>query len=369
MRNRVLHIIDTTGPGGAETVFVELADGSRAHGFEPIALVKGEGWVLDSLRTRGVPTLVLKPRGRFRSLYLLALMRLIRAERVGLIQTHFFGASLYGGLAALPFRLPVVATFHGAVDFIADERFKKIKIALMNVGVSQYVAVSHSLKIELEERGIGPVDVIHNGIDQRKYCEPREQSLRSKLHLDDDAILVGSLGNVRPAKAYDNLLRAARIVINADPRVHFTIAGDDDNEEGSALKRLCVELGLQENVHFLGFQDDAPSYLAALDIFALSSTSEGFSIATIEAQAAGVPVVVTRSGGPEEIVEHNVNGLLVESDCPEELAKGIVLLVNDGSLRRRLAEAGRETAARRFSTERMIELYAKLYAGLCDRYQ
>jgi len=361
---RVLHVIDTTGPGGAEAVFVELATRTQEAGFESLALVRGEGWVLDALRERGVPSRVLDARGSFNVKYLYSLIRLLGSERIDLIQSHLLGSNLYCALAALATKRPLVATFHGAVDFKANERFKSVKVALMNLGVSQYVAVSNSLKEALQLQNVRPIKVMYNGVDERKYDRSRKHVLRQSLGLERSTLLVGALGNVRPAKAYDVLLKAARQVVESHPNVHFVIAGDDKNRQGAALRRLCLELGIEEHVHFVGFQPDTPSYLAELDVFALSSSSEGFSIATIEAQAVGLPVVVTRSGGPEEIVEDGVNGLIVDCCSPEQLASRIRLLVGNEGLRRELGRAGRESVRLRFSISEMVKRYQELYEGL-----
>lgn len=364
MKTKVLHLIDTTGPGGAETVFVELASRTRDEGFNTIAVVRGDGWVRKALQERGVKNYVLDGRGSFKLGYLRSLIRLIEEEGVNVIQSHLLGSSLYSGMVALFAKRPVVATFHGIVDFSQDERMLKLKVALMNAGVSQYIAVSNSLKHALVKLKLPDVHVIYNGIDQSKYRIVSPKVLRGKLGLPSDAILVGALGNVRPAKAYDVLIRAASTIVGAHPRVHFVIAGDDKNSEAAGLKRLVVDLGIESRFHFVGFQADPRFYLGELDIFVLSSHSEGFSIATVEAQAAGLPVIATRSGGPEEIVEHEVNGLLVDCNAPRAIATSIELLLSSESLRRRLALTAQRTASERFSMDAMVKSYAELYEDL-----
>lgn len=364
---RILHVIDTTGPGGAETVFVELADRLRARGYESLALLRGRGWVWDALAGRGICTEILDAKGSFNMRYLMALRRLIRSEDIDLIQSHLLGSNVYCAAAGWLTRRPVVATFHGSVDIDAAERFRRLKFGIMNRAVSHFVAVSDSLGQRIRAQGVArhkPLSIIHNGVDLARYEQPKHRSLVVELGLPPDALLVGSLGNIRPAKAYDVLIRAAAALCPADPRLHFVIAGHVKENVARPLHALIEALSLQGRVHFLGFRADTANFLASLDVFALSSSSEGFSIATIEAQAAGLPVVASRSGGPEEIITHRENGLLVPTNDPQALAAALREVLNFPELAESLAAAGRQSVQERFSMETMLDRYGAIYQTL-----
>ena len=364
---RILHVIDTTGPGGAETVFVELADRLRARGYHSIALLRGPGWVQDTLAERGIRTEILEAKGSFNTRYLAALRLLIKSERIDLIQSHLLGSNVYSAGAGWLTRRPVVATFHGAVDVSAGERFRRLKFGIMNHAVSHFVAVSDSLGKQMREQGIAarkPVAVIYNGVDMSRYERPRHRALVSELGLPQEAVLIGSLGNIRPAKAYDVLIQAAGLLCAGDPRLHFLIAGHVKENVARPLRELIHKLNLDGRVHFLGFRPDTAEFLAGVDLFALSSSSEGFSIATIEAQAAGLPVVATRSGGPEEIITDRDNGLLVPTNNPQALADALRELLDDPGLAAALATAGQRSARTRFSIETMLDAYEAIYRGL-----
>lgn len=364
---RILHVIDTTGPGGAETIFVELADRMRQRGFESLTLLRGPGWVYDTLRQRGLEPFILDAKGSFNWRYLRDLAGLIRNERVDLVQSHLLGSNIYcaaaGGLA----RRPVVATFHGAVDVNPNERFRRIKFGLMNKTVSHFVTVSDSLKHAMQAAGLTAdehTSALYNGVDLSRYDIPRHRRLTEELGLPRDALLIGSLGNIRPAKAYDVLIQAAGQVIQARPEAHFLVAGHINESVFRPLKTLMAELSLEDRIHFLGFRPDTAEFLRGLDAFALSSSSEGFSIATVEALAAGLPVVATRCGGPEEILEHGRTGLLVPANDPEALAEAISRVLSDKPLAESLSAAGRAKARSRFSIEAMLGGYETIYRGL-----
>lgn len=363
----ILHVIDTTGPGGAETVFIELADRLRTHGYRSEVVVRGSGWVLDQLRARGLQPVVLDAQGAFNWRYLRGLTRLIRERRVDIVQSHLLGSNVYCAAAGLLTRRPTIATFHGMVDVAPQERWRWAKFQLMNAGVSDFVAVSGRLRDAIRAEGLldpTKASVIYNGVDMQRYALSSRRDLRASLGLPDDALLIGSLGNVRPAKAYDVLIRAARNIIDRHPQAHFVIAGHVKASLMRELEPLMAELDVAGHVHFLGFRDDSADFLAQLDLFLLSSTSEGFSIATIEAMATGLPVVVTRCGGPEEIVTDGVTGLMVPPGNSGALADGVLALQADVARRTALAAAGRTHAQEQFSMERMLEGYMALYRRL-----
>jgi glycosyltransferase involved in cell wall biosynthesis len=359
----ILHVIDTTGPGGAETVFIDLADRLRQRGYRSVVCIRGPGWVCDQLRARGLTPYIVDAKGSFNWRFLRELLRIIRRENVDVIQSHLLGSNVYCAMAGLIARKPVIATFHGMVDVGPNERFRGAKLWLMNRGVRRFVAVSKNLRDAIEREGLldaSRCDIIYNGIDLARYGRTDSRELRQRLGLGDDAVLVGSLGNVRPAKAYDLLIRAARRVIDQRPEVHFVIAGDAKNTLHKKLAALADELGVADHIHFIGFCDDSAGYLAQLDYFLLTSSSEGLSIATIEALATGLPAVVTRCGGPEEIVTPEQDALMVGIDA-DAVAAGVLQLLSDGELAKRLGEQGVQTAQSRFGMDAMLRGYGGLY--------
>src|SRR5690606_23885868 len=193
-----------------------------------------------------------------------------------------------------------------------------------------------------------------------RYGRKDGQELRAQLGLGAPATLIGSLGNVRPAKAYDLLIRSARRVIEEYPDAHFVIAGDPKSGLQKKLDALVAELGLTDHIHFIGFCNDSAAYLAQLDYFLLTSTSEGLSIATIEALATGLPAVVTRCGGPEEIVTPDKDAVMVDIDA-DAIAEGVLRLLGDRALAVRIGQKGVETASARFSMQAMLAAYSTLY--------
>jgi glycosyltransferase involved in cell wall biosynthesis len=363
----ILHIIDTTGPGGAETVFIDLATNLPADKYRSLIVIRDKGWVYEELCRRGVQPVLLDAKGSFNWRYLKALVSLIRREKVDLIQSHLLGSNVYCALAGLITHKPVVATFHGAVDVGNNERLKWLKFGAINRGASAIVAVSDSLRENIVNRTPlrkNKTSVVYNGVNTANFKRPHSDAIRKKRGWDEGYIIIGSLGNIRTAKAYDVLLRAAALLKNNTTNFRFVIAGQGKGILYDDLLKLKDELGLGGIVHFLGFNDDPADFLSNLDLFLLSSSSEGFSIATIQAMAAGLPVIATRSGGPEEIVTHEEDGWLVQPGKPEEIATAIEKLFSDRKLRNALATKGQIHAIHTFDIQNMLNAYQGIYDNL-----
>jgi glycosyltransferase involved in cell wall biosynthesis len=130
------------------------------------------------------------------------------------------------------------------------------------------------------------------------------------------------------------------------------------------LQQRANGLGIGDSVRFMGFRRDIADLLACLDVFVLSSFSEGLSLTLLEAAAMGLPVVATRVGGNPEVVQHEQTGLLVPSDVPEAMASALARLLQDPSERLRLGNQGRESYREHFTLSAMLRQYTTLYRRL-----
>lgn len=368
-KKTVLHLIDTTGPGGAETVFIQLADRLRGRGYRSIVVIRGPGWVHDELCRRQLDPLVMDAKGSFAFGYLFRLIRLAKREKVDLIQSHLLGSNVYAAMLGLIIRKPVVATYHGMVDVNPRERFRRLKQQVMRWGIRCYVAVSQSLADAIHKQGLleaAKTHVVYNGVDPEAFSRRSEHDLRQQLGLNEEVKLWGCLGNVRPAKAYDVLVNAMALIQDENPRLHVVVAGHQRASLMAQLREQVDALGVGDRLHFIGFIDDSAAFLRQLDYFVLPSRSEGFSIATIEAMMAGLPIVATRCGGPEEILTHEKTGWLVNPDDPRALAEAMLRLSSNDTLARDLASAGQYHSRACFGIDAMVNSYQQIYASILE---
>jgi glycosyltransferase involved in cell wall biosynthesis len=182
--------------------------------------------------------------------------------------------------------------------------------------------------------------------------------VRRELGIPADALVVGSVARLAGQKRFDRLLRALAML--PEP-VHCLIAGDGPAMEG--IRAVAAELGMLDRVHLAGFRRDVGDVLSAMDVFAISSDREGFANAMLEAMASGIPVVSTDVSGAREALdaapgEPRVG--IVTGFGEAELAEAIGGLLRDGDARRRMGEAARERALRRFGEERFLDEWERL---------
>ena len=367
MLKTILHVIDTTGPGGAETVFIDLATRLPQEKYNSISLIRGKGWVYDELCRRGAAPILLDAKGSFNWRYLFGLCKIVRSNNVSLIQSHLLGANVYCSMAGLLTATPVVTTFHGSVDIGENERLKGLKFGVINAGADCIVAVSYDLLNDMLARtslNAEKTQVISNGINTSLYQRPRSKTLRHKFGWNNDDIIVGSLGNLRTAKGYDVLLHSAALLKQSSQSFRFVIAGEGKGKLFDKLLELRKELGLEDKVHFLGFIDDAADFLSNLDMFLSSSISEGLPLSAIQAMVSNLPLIASRCGGYEELIKDRENGWLVEVGSPEAIAEAIESLASNMQLRKSLSDNARRYAIDTFDISTMLKTYQLVYDKL-----
>jgi glycosyltransferase involved in cell wall biosynthesis len=208
--------------------------------------------------------------------------------------------------------------------------------------------------------------VIQNGIDLNLYRQPRETSrLRGALGIPPDARVIGTIGRLNEIKRQDVLLRAFARVRQQVQDAHLLLVGDGPLRH--ELAALAAGLGLTKHVHFAGFQADTTTHLRLMDVFALTSRSEGMPQAAIEASVAGIPVIASRVGGLPELIVDGRTGMLFTPGNVEELGAGVVRLLGDRPLAEKLAQGGRARAEGMFDIGRMAGEYHRDFLTLLRR--
>ena len=360
----ILHTIETGGPGGAETVFLELASNLDSSRFRSLALLPGGPWLPQQLQDRKVPTVIARSKVWYDLRLPRALRQLIRKEKIDLIHSHLPDQNFYSCLVGHWTACKVVVTYHGAPGLTASAGIRgAIKSWVVRQNATAIVVVSDYLKGMLANAGFPAEKMtrIYNGVNMKMFAPGVGGRLRKELGFADNTKLVGMVANLRQSKGYEHFIQAARQVADAVPEARFLAVGEKDEGIAKHLESLVQRLNLADRFFFLGFRADVAEILHGLDVFVLSSVSEGLSIATIEAMAAGKPVVVTRSGGPQEIVEDGRTGILVPPADPQALAVKICDLLGNPELAATLSQNARADVQDKFSLMKMVSEYEALY--------
>jgi glycosyltransferase involved in cell wall biosynthesis len=207
------------------------------------------------------------------------------------------------------------------------------------------------------------VELVRSGLDLKAFSEPtRRTEIRSELNLNNDQHLVVYIGRLRPVKGVEYGLKAFAKAQAKQPNIHMALAGE--GEQLDYLKNLAKELGITENVTFLGVRNDLPDLLAAADSVLMPSLNEGFPRTAIEAMAAGKPIIATRVGGTPEAIVDGETGILVPSKDIPAMASALTTLVGDRELQSHLGTAGRERTENNYSVENYVARLDGLYRQL-----
>ena len=295
------------------------------------------------------------------------LIAIFRRERFDVVHTHFVKTGLLGRLAAHRAQVPhIINTVHGLYATPDDRPAKRVPVHALERLAARYshvelyqsaedLAFSRRKGIVRESRS----HLIGNGIDLDRFDPERlageRRELRASLGIPEDTLVIGMVGRLIANKGYREFFKAAEQVHRSHPDVVFLAVGGEDPEKDHFLNSDEIEAA-RTHVTFLGWREDIPACVAAMDVFALPSWREGMPRSAIEAAAAGRPLILTDIRGCREVARHEREGLLVPVRDPIGLAAAIERMVNDPSLRRQLGANARERALARFDERRVVEL-------------
>jgi glycosyltransferase involved in cell wall biosynthesis len=179
--------------------------------------------------------------------------------------------------------------------------------------------------------------------------------------------IVGCVARLSAEKGLEDLLQAARYLVNEMPDVRFVVIGEDDSSGQTYKRRLCAyatELGISNNVVFMGFRDDVPRLLVDLDVVALPSHTESLGLAILEAMAAGRIVVATSVGGIPEMIRDGQNGFMVPPEQPYALAQALMLALRLPPEKHLQITQEAQRTALGFDIKRQLLLLEEVYKGL-----
>ncbi len=362
-RLTVLHTIETAGPGGAETVLLQLATQLDPARFRSVAVLPEPRWLGRKLEEHGVPTFYAPSKGWHDFGSPRGLIRTIRGESVDLIHSHLPGQNFDGCLAGTLTGKKTIVTYHGPVEFEhASTWQQRIRLATVRNRAAAAVVVCDFVGGILRGLGFDPQKIvrIYNGVNVSLYGKDEPGGFRKELGLAPGTRLVGMIANVRASKGYEYYVRAARKVIDELQDVVFVGVGDIDENLAAPVRSLMSTLGLGDRFRLVGFRSDVPRILNDLDLVVLASTSEGMPLVTLEAMATGKALVVTRCGGAPEVVDDGHTGLVVPVADAEAMAEAIVQLLRDKDVRQ-MGACARERVTKEFSIQKMIRSYEELY--------
>lgn len=298
----------------------------------------------------------------------LRLRRLLRRERVDIVQAHQYTPFSYALLSRIPFRRPpILFTEHGRHQPDYPRRKRMLFNRLMIGRADRLVAVGEAVRQALVVNEGLPekrIQVIYNGIDASRFADHHDRAaVRAELGLAENDFAIIQVARLDYLKDHATAIRSLARVVRAAPSARLLLVGEGPEEPG--IRALVEQLGLQTAVRFLGLRKDVARLLQSADVFLLTSTSEGIPLTVIEAMCSRLPVVCTRVGGTAEVILEGQTGFLPAARDDAGIADALVRLHADSTMRQRFGEAGRERAVTHFSEAGMAERYLALYTEMC----
>lgn len=365
---KITHFVESLDRGGLERMVVELAKLQQQHGHQcQVVCLFERGTLARELDELGIPVGACHKRQGADPLALARARRLVRAHGTEVLHTHNAVAHYQAVLATLGLGIyRIVNTRHGMGGNARTARREWLYRRALG-RTHAVITVCEAACRDAIRRGIVPlakVKVVPNGIrvDAFRPASPtmRLQLLRM-LALPGQTRLIGSVGRLNWAKDQASLIRAFRQVHEQRPDTALLLIGD--GELRAELQQCAIDEGVHDSVHFLGDRNDVHELLQGLDQFVLSSVSEGYSMALLEACAVVLPIVATDVGGNGEIVRDGRTGRLVPARDPAALANAMLDLLRDPAQATALARAARCWVERRGTLDVMVMRYARLYQG------
>jgi glycosyltransferase involved in cell wall biosynthesis len=311
-----------------------LIEESLEAGVQCFAFCKTGSAFSEWCTEKGVPFKESSFKNSFDVISAFALKKWIRSNNIDLIHIHSGkGHGLYAISTLIGVRS--LAILSRRVDFpIKSNVWAKWKYNLNSI--VRIISVSDAIKrmTEIGIRDRSKVVTIHSGIDLTRFKGNEVADLRNEYGISQGKTLIGNVAALAPHKDYGTFLRTARACIDKEKSVHFLIIGEGD--ERGFIEQEIIRLKLVDHVTMTGFRNDIPAVLRALDIFLITSETEGLGTSVLDAFAAGTPVIATAAGGIPESVIHQKTGLLCPVQDHECLSKSIDRLMSDDDLRKRL---------------------------------
>ena len=358
----VVQVVLEAGRGGLETMCADLAVALAARGVRSSVIGLDAGGELEGrLRDHGVALTSLGGRRMRSPSYYRRLAGCLRDARATAVHTHGFAPLLYGALVRPLAGFPRLVHTEHSIEYLLERPALRLALRGLAWSVDTFAVLGDRMYGYYASLGIARrrLQVIPNGVALLPPTTPeRRAEARERLGVAQ-SFVVATVGRLAPEKNFPLLIDAFASAYAADPDTALVFIGD--GSEAAGLRARAAERGLGDRIYFLGWRKDVAQLLPGLDVFALSSFSEGLPMAMLEAMSAGVPVVSTAVGDIPNVIRDGVNGWLVAPEDGVAMAAAFAALRGDPTRARALGSAGQQAVTATYSRDAMVDAYCRAY--------
>lgn len=356
---KILHTIETRGPGGAEILLNNIANELHKRSFTNHGLFIKQGWIFEKFKENNYGAQCDSINSLFDIQFYKKFIKALKENQINIIHAHEFALSLISTIISKIIDVKVVSTIHG-LNYHCDTFFRRMMMRFI-ANNSSLVTVSYKVKQYIVSKAkIDPdkIHVIENGvmIPDLKNVSPR---LKQELGLNEDDTLIGTVGRLHDVKGHKYLIEAAQTLCQKNNNLYFVISGE--GAERDKLEDQIEKSGLSEKFFLLGNRNDMDNVFSSLDIFILPSLSEGTSLALLEAMSYRLPVIATNVGSNPKLIVNKDNGIIIKSKNPQEIISSISKMMRSTLLKNK-SDGNRECVLNNYSFETMIDKYIQLYS-------
>lgn len=346
--------------GGAERFTLDLIKQLPTNIFNVHLLtIKGGGGLLNEFSSTNCRLRLFNKTSKLGLLTLARLLSYFKQNRIDIVHTQLFAGDTWGRLAAILAGTPVIISTEQNIN-LDEGRFKKLVKKILSLWTDNIIAISQAVadyQINVEKISAKKITVIYNGIDLNRFPYQTNYQLRQPTTL-------GIVGRLEPQKGHAVAFQAFMEIIKRYPKTKVLIVGHGSQKP--TLKKLSARLKIETNIIWQEPQTDTSSIYNKLDLLLIPSLWEGVSITALEAQAAGLPIIASDTGGLREAVINGQTGYLVPRGDVQALTDKILEAMNNPEILEKIRSAGRLRAEKLFDIKNTAKQYERIYRQLYE---
>jgi glycosyltransferase involved in cell wall biosynthesis len=367
----ILDLRDSPWHDGPGRTIIEVASGLKGRGIDIkiasfVSQGDGESDYLDKAREKGLECLEIKESKTFDFAIVDQIIAIHRQMPFDIIHSHDLRTNVFGLVAARKLKLPIVSTMHG---WVANSLKRKVIMILGNILLSYLfnavITVSDKAQKRLRRyRPSSRLITVHNTLDTKAYRRIQVGAFRESLNVPKGMPLLAKIGRLSPEKRQEQLLRAARRLLDEGYQFKLLLIGVGPDEP--MLRHLTQQLGLTKVIVFTGFIEDMLPVYSDLDLVVQTSSTEGLPNVILEAMLMRVPVIATDVGGTSEVIDSPDVGTLIEPDNEQMLVGELKSFLDRPDTYRGKLDKAEQRIRENFDSDQRLQTMAALYRELLE---